>query len=129
MKTAEELSTELTTKRIRDLAAGDWRKISAFGFKADGLPVKVKIQQLLDAGKIVRTGYTTTSVRGYHDKWILWREPAKKQPFWEDLADKSKDGFRRNLSSPTRSYDTHDKEPIYPQTHPRQPNRTGGLGL
>jgi hypothetical protein len=32
-----------------------------------------RIKELLDEGKKVKCGYATTSVRGYHVRYILWR--------------------------------------------------------
>ena len=97
MKTAAEIHADMTSKKLRDDSHETWNWKRSFAGKVDGKPTLQVIEEALAAGHKVKAGYTCTQIRGYHDRWVL---VSKKQPFWEDLADKSKDGFRRNLSSP-----------------------------
>ncbi|WP_304138746.1 hypothetical protein [Mesonia mobilis] len=38
-----------------------------------GIKAKDKIRDLLKRNHFVRSGYMATSVRGYHDKYIIWK--------------------------------------------------------
>lgn len=77
MKTAEELYHSMFKRRLD--ARKDWEDSTWKCFIGLTLPkgkdkIVAKIQELLDGGCKVKTGWIPTAVRGWHDYTILYKE-------------------------------------------------------
>lgn len=77
MKTALEIHTDMTRKKLRDDSHEGWNWKRSFSGKVDGKPTLQVIEEALAAGHKVKAGYTCTNIRGYHDRWILIHSPNK----------------------------------------------------
>ena len=44
-----------------------------WNFRMTHLEVKKKIEDLLRRGNFVKSGYMATSIREYHDRYIIWK--------------------------------------------------------
>jgi hypothetical protein len=75
MKTAEEIREATYRKKLREESHDDWSWYHCFGGRCDGVPTLEMIEANLAAGNKVKSGYTCTDIRGYHDKWILVKRP------------------------------------------------------
>lgn len=72
---------EMFRRRLRtdpQLKEG-WTVHQSFGTRVGSVPTKAFITEKLQAGHRVRAGYTTTSIRGYHDHHILVGPPIKNK--------------------------------------------------
>lgn len=91
MKTAAEILEDMSRKKLREGSHEGWEWKYSFAGKINEKPTLQVIEELLAAGFRVKAGYTCTQIRGYHDKWVLSKEP----------------GSTRRL---------HTKSPAYPMT-------------
>jgi len=71
----EALSQRMYRRRISLKQFERWHKSDEWKIEeAPRFAPQQRIQELVLANRIITTGWTATSVRGWHDRWIIWRK-------------------------------------------------------
>ena len=70
----EKIFLRMIRHRIKEGSLEDWVWEETGKIRSMGLKSRERIKQLLDEGKIVTAGYIPTQIRGYHNKYIIWRD-------------------------------------------------------
>lgn len=78
MKTVEEIRNDMFRKKLARDSHRDWIWYEIFTGLYRGKPSRRLIEEQLAAGNLVKGGYTCTQIRGYHERWILVKEPTPK---------------------------------------------------
>lgn len=80
MNSVDQLSTRMFRRRISD------KQFEAFvkNWETEEAPKRSnhreRIKELIKHGNRVTTGWSATSIRGYHTHWIIWKRPLTETP-------------------------------------------------
>jgi CRISPR/Cas system Type II protein with McrA/HNH and RuvC-like nuclease domain len=67
----DKIFTRMIRHRLKEGSLEDWNWENTLNLKVKS---RERIKELVEQGKIVTAGYFPTQVRGYHDKFIIWRD-------------------------------------------------------
>ena len=71
----EALNQRMYRRRISLAQFEKWQADGAWRMEeAPRFAPKQRIQELVLANNIVTTGWMATSIRGWHERWIIWRK-------------------------------------------------------
>jgi len=67
----EKIYSDISTKNLGRISDTKWDWNISFAGYCNNKPTRQFIEEKIKEGKKVRTGYTCTQIRGYHDRWVL----------------------------------------------------------